>query len=127
MLADPFKDLGKAEFMALHRAIDECVLLGAFDLDVKAVPAQEDIGGSEGDALIPVKEAMIIGERFHQRGGLFFNGIVVADLRTKNGSLNNASIANTMQATEQLDEAMLHPVDFRYRKVLRHLLGETLQ
>jgi hypothetical protein len=28
---------------------------------------------------------------------------------------------------EHLDQSMLHAVDFRYRKVVRHLLGETLQ
>jgi hypothetical protein len=32
-----------------------------------------------------------------------------------------------MEAAEQLDQSMLHSVDFRHREVIRHLLGETLQ
>jgi hypothetical protein len=48
-------------------------------------------------------------------------------LRTKNGGLNSALIADTMETAEHLDQSMLHPVDFRYRKVIRHFLGETLQ
>jgi hypothetical protein len=127
VLTDPVENLGKAEFVALHRAIDECVSIQGFDLDVKAVPPQEDIGGSESDALITVEEAMVVAERLHQRGRFFFDGIVVADLRTKNGGLNSALIAHTMETAEHLDQSMLHPVDFRYREVICHLLGETLQ
>jgi hypothetical protein len=127
VLTDPVEDLGKAEFVPLHRAIDECVSIQGFDLDVKAVPPQEDIGGSESDALITVEEAMVVAERLHQRGSFFFDGIVIADLRTKNGGLNSALIADTMETAEHLDQSMLHPVDFRYREVIRHLLGETLQ
>jgi len=96
VLTDPVEDLGKAEFVPLHRAIDECVSIQGFDLDVKAVPPQEDIGGSESDALITVEEAMVVAERLHQRGSFFFDGIVIADLRTKNGGLNSALIADTM-------------------------------
>jgi hypothetical protein len=32
-----------------------------------------------------------------------------------------------METAKHLDQLMLHPVDFRYRKIIRHLLGETLQ
>jgi hypothetical protein len=32
-----------------------------------------------------------------------------------------------METAEHFDQAILHPVDFRYRKIIRHLLGETLQ
>ena len=103
MLTDPVENLSKAEFVPLHRAIDECVSIPGLDLDVKAVPPQEDIGGSESDALITVEEAMVVAERLHQRGSFFFDGIVVADLRTKNGGLNSALIADTMATAEHLD------------------------
>jgi hypothetical protein len=48
-------------------------------------------------------------------------------LRTKNRGLNSALIADTMETAKPLDQSILHPVDFRYREVLPHLLGETLQ
>jgi hypothetical protein len=127
VLTDPVDDLSKVEFAPLHRAIDESVSLWGFDLDVKAIPPQEDIGGSERDALVTAEEAMVVAERFHQGRRFFFDGIVIADLRTKNGGLNSALIADTMETAEHLDQSVLHPIDFRYREVIRHLLGETLQ
>lgn len=127
MLTDPVKDLGKAEFVPVHRAVDERVSIQALDVDVKTVASQEDIGGGESDALIAVEEAVIVAKRLHQRSRFFFDGVVIAGLRTKNGGLNSALIADTMETAEHLDQSMLHPVDFRYRKIIRHLLGETLQ
>jgi hypothetical protein len=127
VLTDPVKDLGKAEFVPVHRAVDESVCVQAPDLDVKAVASQKDIGSGESDALIAIEEALVIAERLHQRGRFFFDGVVTADLRTKNGGLNRALIADTMETAEHFDQSMLHPVDFTYRKVIRHLLGETLQ
>ncbi len=126
MLTNPFENLGKAEFVPLHRANDECVSILAFDFDVEAVAPQEDVGGGEGDALVAVEEAVVVAERLHKRGRFFFDGVVIADLRTKNSGLNSALIADTMETAEQLNQSMLHPVDFRYRKVFRHLFGETL-
>jgi hypothetical protein len=127
VLTDPVEDLGKAEFVPIHRTHDERVSVQGIDFDVKAVPPQEDVGGGESDALIAVEETVVVGKRLHHRRRFFFDGVVIADLRTKNGGLNSALIADTMQTTEQIDQSMLHPVDFRYRKVIRHLLGETLQ
>ena len=60
-------------------------------------------GGSLGDPLIAVKEAVVIAERFHQRGRFFFDGIVIADLWTKNGGLDSAFIADAMETAEHLD------------------------
>jgi hypothetical protein len=37
VLMDPVKDLGKAEFVPVQRAVDESVCVQALDLDVKAV------------------------------------------------------------------------------------------
>ena len=70
---------------------------------------------------------MVITEGLHQRGAFFFDGIVIADLRTKNGGLHSALVSDAMETAEHFDQAILHPVDFRYRKIIRHLLGETLQ
>ena len=117
----------KAEFVPFHRAHDERVSIRAFDLDVKAVAPQEDIGGGEGDALIAVEEAVVVSKRLHQRSRFFFDGVVISGLRTKNGGLDSALVADTMETAEHFDQSMLHPVDFRYREVIRHLLGETLQ
>ena len=62
MVTDPVEDLGKAEFVPVHRAPiyrtnDEGVSVQAFDLDVKAVAPQEYIGGGESDAPTAVEEA----------------------------------------------------------------------
>ena len=127
MLTDPVKDLGKSELVPGQRAVDESVCVQALDLDVKAIASQKDIGSRESDALIPLEEAGVITERLHQRGRFFFDGAVIAGLRTKNGGLNSALIADTMETAEHFDQSMLHPVDFSYRKVIRHLFGETLQ
>ena len=126
VLTDPVEDLGKAEFVPVHRPDDERMSGQAFDFDVKAVAPQEDIGGGKSDALIAIEEAVVVTERLHQRGRFFFDGVVIADLGTKNGGLNGALIADTMETAEQVDQSMLHPVDFRYRKVICHLLSETL-
>ena len=85
----------KAELVPFHRAYDERVSIRALDVDVYAVATQEDIGSSERDALIAVEEAVVVPERLHQRGGFFFDGTVRARLRTKNGGLNSALIADT--------------------------------
>ena len=103
MLTDPFEDLGKTEFVSVHRAIDERISVQAFDLDGKAVAPQEDIGGGESDALISVEEAVIVGERLHQRGRFFFDGVVIAGLRSENGGLNRPLIADAMETAEHLD------------------------
>src|SRR5208282_1448137 len=121
MLTNPVEDLGKTEFVPVHRAADERVSVRAFDLDGKAVAPQEDIGGGESDALVAIEEAVVVRERLHQRSRFFFEGVVIADLRTKNGGLNRAFIADAMETAEHLNQAMLHSVDFRYRKIIRHL------
>ncbi len=103
VLADPFEDLGKTKFVSIHRAIDERISVQTLDVDVRAIAPQENIGGGESDALISVEEAVIVGERLHQRGRFFFDGIVIAGLRTKNGGLNSSLIADTMETAEHLD------------------------
>jgi len=127
VLTNPFENLYKAKFVPFHRADDEGVSIQTFDIDVKTVAPQEDIGRGECDALITVEEAVVVTERLHKRGRFFFTGVVIADLRTKNCGLNSALVADAMETAEQLDQSMLHPVNFRYRKVIRHLFGETLQ
>ncbi|HYW99282.1 MAG TPA: hypothetical protein VE822_09240 [Candidatus Elarobacter sp.] len=57
MVTDPVEDLGKAEFVPLHRGDYECVSVQALDFDVKAVAPQEYIGGGESDAPTAVEEA----------------------------------------------------------------------
>jgi hypothetical protein len=38
-------------------------------------------------------------------------------LRAENGRLNRALIADALEAAEHFDQAMLHAVDFRHRKI----------
>ena len=127
MLPDPIHDSRKAELSPIHRAIDEVVSFLGVDVDIKTVATEKNVGGGEGDPLVPIDEAVIVAEGLHQRGRLFFEGVVIAGLGPENGGLHRALVADTMKATEHLDKQVLHLVDFRDRKVLRHLLGETLQ
>ena len=113
--------------MAVHRAIDERVSSFAIYFQFEPVGPEQDIGGGEGDPLVAVDEAVIVAERLHQRCRLFFNGVVVAGLRTEDSGLNSALVEDTMSAAKSFDQVMLHQVDFGYRQVLRHLLGETLK
>jgi hypothetical protein len=64
---------------------------------------RKDVGSSEGDPLVAVEEAVVISRRFHQRGRFFFEGTVVSGLRTKNGGLDSALIADTQEAPEDFD------------------------
>src|SRR5450631_1342013 len=103
VLTDPVEDLGKAKFVPVHRTIDERVSVQALDLEIEAVAPQENIGGGESDALIAVKESVVVAERLHQRGRFFFHGVVIAGLRTKNGGLNRALIPDAVKTAEHLD------------------------
>lgn len=103
VLTDPVEDLGEPEFAPVHRADNELVTLKAFDIDVKAIAPEEDVGGSEGDPLVAVEEAVVISRRFHQRGRFFFDGTVVSGLRTKNGGLDSVLIAHTLETAEDFD------------------------
>lgn len=127
MMPDPFDNFCKSELVPLHGSVDECLTFRGFDLKVKTVTPQENVRGSESDPLVAVKQATVIAERFHQRRSLFFDGIVVASLRTKNSGLNSALIADALETAEHLDQSVLHQVDFGYREVIRHLLREALQ
>ncbi len=100
VLTEPVEDLGEAEFVPFHRPDDERVSIEAVDLDIKSVAPQENIGGGESDAFIAVDEAVVVGERLHQRGRFFFDGVVITGLRTKNGGVNRALIADTLETAE---------------------------
>ena len=115
MLTDPVEDLREAEFVSVHRSVDKRISVQAFDLHVKAIASQKHIGGRESNALIAIEEAVVVAERLHQSTRFFLDGVVIAGLRTKNGGLNRALVADTMETAEHLDQSMLHPVDFRYR------------
>src|SRR6266481_63141 len=102
------------------------------DVDVETVAAKNDIGRSETDSLVAVDEAVVVPEGIHQRGCLFFNGVVIAGLRAADGGLHQACVTNSVeaaQAAEHIDQLVLHLVDFRDRQVdaLRHFRGETFQ
>ncbi len=103
VLMDPVQDLGEAEFVALQRADNETVSIQSFDVDVKAIEPKENVGDGEGNPLVTVDEAVVVAERFHQRSRFFFDGIVVASLRTKNGGLDRAFVADAMKTAEHLD------------------------
>ena len=75
MLTEPVKDLGKAEFVPVDRAVDERVSVHAFDLNVKAMASQEDVGGGESDALIAIHDTsdMIPIKGIRTHAGRLFN------------------------------------------------------
>jgi hypothetical protein len=55
-------------------------------------------------------------------------GLLTALAATEDiGGLHSALIPDTMETVEYLDQSMLHQVDFRHRKGIRHLLGEARQ
>jgi len=116
VLSNPFEDLEHAEFMPFHGTGDKSVPVCTVYFEIKSVDSQENVGGGKGDALIAVHKTVIVTERFHQRCGFLLDAAVVANLRTKNGSLHSAFIADTVKTAEPVDECMLHTVDFGYRK-----------
>ena len=124
---NPIQNLRKPEFVPVHRSNDERVTVRAIHIDVGTIPAQKHIGRRKGDALVAVNEAVFMSQRLHERGGLLFNATVIAGLRTKHRCLNGRFIAHAVSAAEQINQPMLHPVDFRHREKIRHLLGEPLQ
>jgi hypothetical protein len=54
-------------------------------VNIKAIAAKKDGGGGECDPLVAVEKAVVIGESLHQRGS-FFDGVVIARLRTEAAS-----------------------------------------
>jgi len=75
----------------------------------------------------------MVAERPHQRSRFFFERVVVAVLRTKNGGLDGVLIANAVTAAEPVNQQVLHLVHLPDRQIsfrrinFRHLFGETLQ
>jgi hypothetical protein len=52
VLADPDKNLAKAEFMLGYRAVDGSVSIYPFHFEIESVASHEDIRGSEGVILL---------------------------------------------------------------------------
>lgn len=127
VLTDPVEDFGKAEFASIHRAVDELVTFWAADIDVKTIATQENIRCGEGYALVSIDEPVIISERLHQSCGLFLNGVVIAELGSKNGGLDCVLVTDTVEASESFDQQKLHAVHFCYGQVFRHLLGKPFK
>ena len=127
VLAYPIEDLSKAKFQAVHRAVDELVPLPCIDFEVEPDASREDVRGTKGDPLVAVEDAVIAAQRLHQRGRLFFDGVVIAYLGTENGGLNCILVANAVQSSEPIDQEVLHEVHLRNRHIVRHLFGEPLQ
>ena len=66
---EPFPDLPDAEFSFADRFCDELVRRESFDFQIMAVDTQKCVRRRDTDSLVAVEEGMVIGERFHQRGG----------------------------------------------------------
>ena len=60
MRANPDKNVGKSEFVSLHRSVNELISRGAFDFDVKAVAPQKNVGCSKCDTLVAIEESMVV-------------------------------------------------------------------
>ncbi len=128
LLADPVEDIREAEFVALHRAVDEFISVKRGNFEDEAIEFEEGCRRCECYALIAVDEAVIICQRFHQGGSFGLKRIVVTSLGTKNGGLDCVLVAYAVQAAEAVDQEMLHLVDFGDGQIdVRHLLRQTLE
>jgi hypothetical protein len=64
---------------------------------------KENISSGKCDALVTVKKALVVDERFHQSSSLFFDRSVIAGLQAKNGGLYGTLIADTIEPAEDFD------------------------
>jgi len=103
MFSNQVEDVREIEFVPLYRAIDKSIAVRRIHLDEKAIASEKDIGGGESHALVAVNKAAVTAKGFHQGSGFFFEGIVVADLGTKNSSLYGTLLTDSMEAAEHFD------------------------
>ena len=96
-------------------------------VDVETVSAQKDVRCREGDSFVAVQKSVIESKGFHQRGGFFFDGLIVARLWAEGSGLNCGLIANAVDTAEHFDQLVLHSIGFRDRQVLAHLFSEPFQ
>jgi len=107
MSGEPFPDLPDAEFPFADGFSDEPVCRERFDFQIMAVDTQKRVRRRETDSLVAVEEGMVIGVRFHQRGGFMNQIVVVSALRTKDGSFQEPPVPKPMNSTKLLDELPL--------------------
>ncbi len=126
MSGEPFPDLPDAEFPFADGFSDEPVCRERFDFQIMAVDTQKRVRRRETDSLVAVEEGMVIGVRFHQRGGFMNQIVVVSALRTKDGSFQEPPVPKPMNSTKLLDElpVHLHGLADGDVHVLRHLLRQ---
>ena len=103
MFSNPVEDVRKIEFMPRYRAIDKSMAIRGIHFYEIAISPEKDVGCGESDALIAVNKSMVVGKGLHQRGGFFFDGIVIADLRPKNRGLYSSLVTDTMKTAEHFD------------------------
>ena len=111
MSTDPVEDFGETKNLLGERAVDEIVPFHTTHIDVETASAEKDVSGGESDSLVAVEESVIIGKGFHQRSCLFLDRVVIAGLRTEDGGLHFAFVADAVQAAEHLDQQLLRRVD----------------
>src|SRR5208282_214686 len=106
---NPSPNHGETKFAAFHRAPDELIRRLTFHFQEKAIQAKKNVGQSECEPFVPIHESMVVCERLHEGGGFFRKFAVVADLRTKERSLQTGLVQKSVGTAEQLDQL---PVDF---------------
>src|SRR5208282_101816 len=126
---DPIKDRSKTKCAAGDGLHHEPVSLEGVNVKIETISGEECVGGGECNPLVAIDERMVVGERLHQRGGLFRQAVVVAILGTKNRRLKRSSIAKSVKSAEFINQLTVHLFHFgdRQIKVLGHLLGQHLE
>lgn len=127
VFAQPFGDVGKTEFAAIKRAVNEVVSVASIHRYVETVAAQENVSRCKGDPFVAIDKSVVVGERLHQRGRFLNDGVVVASLRAEHGGLDGILVADALATAEFGDQEVVHLVYLGDRQVFRHLFGEACE
>src|SRR5882724_10914532 len=126
MFIDPLEDWLEAELSFFDRLRHKVACRQWLYFEIKAVDDYKGVGRGKRYALVTVKEWMIVRQRFHQRCGLLSDAIVVANLRTEDGGLQECFIPESVNSAVGFDELVMNLKNFGYGQVdrFRHLLGQ---
>jgi len=118
----------KAEFARFHGPYYELIGFPAAYIQIKSAQQKKCVHRGEPHTLVAVEEGVIVDERLEQRCGFFAQIVVVASLRTKDGGLQRALIAQAVDAAIFLNLVMMDGDDFSHRQVdaLGHYLASFL-
>lgn len=91
----------------------------SLQLQIKAIDSEERVRCGEADPFVPVEECVVVGQRFHERGGFVNQVIVIAGLRMEHRRFQQAAISEAVDSPKLFDEMPVHFEDFADRQVGR--------